>query len=252
MSVDSNAIPLASYLYNALGQRVAKTVGSEIRHFHYGINGQLFSETDADGSPVRDFIYLEQLRLAMVLPSPAVIEADLSVAIDAVRSNATVDYSVTVTNAGPDSAENVTLTNIQLASFDYDNYSSDKGSCTPFDSTALECDFGTLIQDEAATLTVSGTLTDPDATENLINVEVTSSTADPDLNNNTAVWPGSDGCFIATAAYGSYQHDYLYVLRDLRDDVLLSSLSGQWFVEQYYQHSPPFAHWLGGRLGPEV
>ncbi|PCI45248.1 MAG: hypothetical protein COB51_09015, partial [Moraxellaceae bacterium] len=28
MSIDSNAIPLVSYLYNALGQRVAKTVGS--------------------------------------------------------------------------------------------------------------------------------------------------------------------------------------------------------------------------------
>ena len=58
------------------------------------------------------------------------------------------------------------------------------------------------------------------------------------------MWPGSDGCFIATAAYGSYEHDYLYVLRDFRDDVL-SSISGQWFVQQYYQHSPPFARWLG-------
>ena len=61
------------------------------------------------------------------------------------------------------------------------------------------------------------------------------------------MWPGSDGCFIATAAYGSYEHDYLYVLRDFRDDVLLSSISGQWFVQQYYQHSPPFARWLGGQ-----
>ena len=61
------------------------------------------------------------------------------------------------------------------------------------------------------------------------------------------MWPGSGGCFIATAAYGSYEHDYLYVLRDFRDDVLLSSISGQWFVQQYYQHSPPFARWLGGQ-----
>ena len=247
VSIDSNATPLASYLYNALGQRVAKTLGSEIRHFHYGLNGQLLSESDADGSPIRDFIYLDQLRLAMVLPSPAVIEADLSVAIDAVRNDATVDYSVTVTNAGPEDAENVILTNIQLASFDYDNYSADQGSCTPLDATTLECDFGTLIQDETATLTVTGTLTDPEATENLINAEATSSTADPDLNNNTAVWPGSGGCFIATAAYGSYEHDYLYVLRNFRDDILLSRASGQWFVAQYYQHSPPFAHWLGGQ-----
>jgi hypothetical protein len=51
-------------------------------------------------------------------------------------------------------------------------------------------------------------------------------------------------CFIATAAFGSYESGWVYVLRDFRDQVLLQHGWGQAFVEWYYAHSPPAAAWI--------
>ncbi|MGB9082733.1 MAG: putative Ig domain-containing protein, partial [Desulfuromonadaceae bacterium] len=55
---------------------------------------------------------------------------------------------------------------------------------------------------------------------------------------------GKSGCFIATAAYGSYLDPHVMVLRHFRDDVLLHSKLGTAFVKFYYQHSPPIADFI--------
>ncbi len=53
-------------------------------------------------------------------------------------------------------------------------------------------------------------------------------------------------CFIATAAYGSYDDFDVWVLRQFRDRVLLVSGPGRWFVRTYYRLSPPLAHFIAG------
>ncbi|MCX5824405.1 MAG: hypothetical protein NTY86_13100 [Deltaproteobacteria bacterium] len=52
---------------------------------------------------------------------------------------------------------------------------------------------------------------------------------------------GSRHCFIATAAFGSYLHPYVGLLRDFRDEFLLTNRVGQAFVNWYYRVSPPLA-----------
>lgn len=47
-----------------------------------------------------------------------------------------------------------------------------------------------------------------------------------------------EGCFIATAATGSYDHPKVMTLRKYRDNILLSSRSGRFFVACYYTVSP--------------
>jgi hypothetical protein len=51
-------------------------------------------------------------------------------------------------------------------------------------------------------------------------------------------------CFIATAAFGSYENRYVKVLRQFRDEVLLPTGIGRAFVDWYYAHSPPLAAFI--------
>ena len=48
----------------------------------------------------------------------------------------------------------------------------------------------------------------------------------------------SSGCYIATMAYGNYDHPQVMILRQFRDEVLDKSVLGKWFIQTYYLYSP--------------
>ncbi|WP_025027157.1 Ig-like domain-containing protein [Caldalkalibacillus mannanilyticus] len=53
-----------------------------------------------------------------------------------------------------------------------------------------------------------------------------------------------DECFIATAAYGTKFTPSVTLLRNFRDQFLLTNGLGKKFVEFYYKHSPPIAQFI--------
>ncbi len=56
--------------------------------------------------------------------------------------------------------------------------------------------------------------------------------------------PPKEGCFIATAAFGSYFEQHVKVLRDFRDHVLLTNFIGRELVKIYYEYSPSIAEYI--------
>jgi hypothetical protein len=63
----------------------------------------------------------------------------------------------------------------------------------------------------------------------------------------TAAKQSSGGCYIATMAYGNYDHPQVLHLRRYRDQVLAKSCFGRLFITFYYLVSPYFVRALAGR-----
>ena len=57
----------------------------------------------------------------------------------------------------------------------------------------------------------------------------------------------SDGCYIATAVYGSYDCPEVWTLRRFRDEVLRESVLGRLFIRGYYAVSPELVRHLGSK-----
>ena len=57
----------------------------------------------------------------------------------------------------------------------------------------------------------------------------------------TWTWTVTSPCFIATAAYGTPLHADIDVLRDFRDEYMMTNPGGKAFVNAYYTRSPPIA-----------
>ena len=63
--------------------------------------------------------------------------------------------------------------------------------------------------------------------------------------NTTPQQPAKEeGCYIATAVYGSYDAPQVMTLRRFRDDTLRNSAFGRWFIRTYYRLSPPITEKL--------
>jgi prepilin-type N-terminal cleavage/methylation domain-containing protein len=95
-----------------------------------------------------------------------------------------------------------------------------------------------------STVTVTLTVTRPDGGNNV----TFSTVVTPRNNGNRGGSPstsssggGTSGCFVATAAFGHPDHPTVLLLREFRDNRLLTWPGGRMVVRAYYAASPPLA-----------
>jgi hypothetical protein len=69
-------------------------------------------------------------------------------------------------------------------------------------------------------------------------VQLGVSTSTYTSSSTTSTSSSSGGCYIATMAYGSYDHPQVLILRRFRDEILDKSTLGKWFIKVYYHYSP--------------
>src|SRR3990170_3256250 len=93
----------------------------------------------------------------------------------------------------------------------------------------------TVTDDQGGTATLSTSVDVPD---------VSATSGAGSVSSGSGSSGGSGGCFIATAAYGSYLDPHVQVLRGFRDNVLMENPIGRSFVDFYYRVSPPMADFI--------
>jgi len=91
------------------------------------------------------------------------------------------------------------------------------------------------------------TVANPDARTTVItmnsNYSITANFEELEGEEPSEVLPG-EGCFIATATYGTPMAEEIQILREFRDGYLLTNSLGQAFVDFYYRTSPPIAEFI--------
>ena len=111
---------------------------------------------------------------------------------------------------------------------------------------------GTFTYDEGTVVDLVAT---PDAGYRFVNwtgdvgtiANVTVASTNITTNGNysiTANFGASGGCFIATAAYGTPMAEEIEILREFRDEYLLTNPVGKGLVDFYYKVSPPIAEFI--------
>jgi uncharacterized repeat protein (TIGR01451 family) len=128
------------------------------------------------------------LAVAALIPATALAPADLSItksdSADPVNEGAQLTYTIEITNAGPDPATDVVVTD-DLAPSDFDLVSTtpSQGACDVQGSQNITCNLGTIASGATANIAIVVTAKRPGTVSNTASVSTTET--DPQPANNT-------------------------------------------------------------------
>jgi len=160
------------------------------------------------------------------------------------------DAALTISNTG---TANLKINTVSITGTGASEFSIVGGACTgqtlpPSGTCTVNVVFSPT-SGGAKSATFSVQSDDPDT--QVFDVQISGigiSAADSETPSNGG-GNGGGGCFIATAAFGSYMEPHVKVLRDFRDACLLTNRAGQVFVKLYYKYSTPVADFIADHEG---
>jgi uncharacterized repeat protein (TIGR01451 family) len=128
------------------------------------------------------------LALAALIPAIALAPADLSItksdSPDPVNEGAQLTYTIVITNAGPDPATDVVVTDdLPPSDFDLGSTTPSQGSCDVQGSQNITCNLGTIASGATANVSIVVTAKKPGTVSNT--ASVSTSEPDPQPANNT-------------------------------------------------------------------
>lgn len=273
LALDANGAPRIGYVYSETRTaaptgtishrlRSARKVGSlwrvsQIESRSYNFSAQNQTGVDANGNAFVAFQDWQNgaLRLARAQETPAPMIDFILVPSDpdfgTVQVGSPQSREITITSTGQQA---LTINSIRLMN-DPDNsfalgFSAGANACGPGPITlnpGTICAVNVSFDPKAATTVqaiVEVASNDPEVSSLSIGFIGTGAPGTSTSGSAAASAGGGGGCFIATAAFGTAMAPEVKYLRAFRDQYLLTTEWGVWFVNQYYRYSPPMAEWI--------
>jgi uncharacterized repeat protein (TIGR01451 family) len=139
------------------------------------VDGDQFDPNPGDNTDSAETVVRPQADLAVTKTGPATIKAD-----------SRITWQITVSNAGPNPAQNVALTDDLPPEVSNPTVTSSQGVC----DRTIACSLGTIPVNGSVQLTVEADVPRSTPADTVLtnNVRVATSTDEPDISNNTASW----------------------------------------------------------------
>lgn len=178
------AAPVLTCSLGTLAPGATETINLTTTANSLGTHENVAVVTPTDDTPANNTSKADVLVVTAFIPPPP--SADLSITktdqVDPVQAGENINYTLTVTNNGPDAAANVTVSDALPAGLGFVSATPSQGSCNS--TSPISCSLGTVANGQTVTVLVVASTTSATPGTVVNTATVGSTTGDPKTGDN--------------------------------------------------------------------